>query len=159
MRNDLPHYCGCLTRSFLLLTICFGQHLHFSQPALKTCCQSLGSIHCTVSSASTDSTTSHCRVKESTLCSWLHRFLEAHEMNERNKEKEEPFPYHTLFQVHHHQNPKLTKFFQTCGRAHWVVTCQQGLSSNIVSHSVLHTGDLCKERHTQNKCSQSSSVF
>lgn len=93
----------------------------------------------------------YCCVKESTLCPWLHRFLEAHEMYERNKEKEESFPYHTLFQVHHHQKPKLTKFFQTCGRVLWVVTCQQGLASDIISHSVLHTGDLCKERHTQKK--------
>lgn len=28
------------------------------------------------------------------------------------------------------------------GRAVWVVTCQQGLASDIVSHSVLHAGDL-----------------
>lgn len=67
-------------------------------------------MYCTVSSAQTDSDTAHYHVKESTLCPWLHRFLEAHEMNKKNEEKEEPFPYHTLFQTHHHQKPKVTKF-------------------------------------------------
>lgn len=71
----------------------------------------------------------------------------------RNEEKNDPSPYHTLFQVPHHQTPRLKKFFQTWGRAVWVVTRQQRLASDIVSHSVLHTGDLCKERHTQQECS------
>lgn len=37
------------------------------------------------------------------------------------------------------EHPFMTRI---CGRAVWVVTCQQGLASDIISHSVLHTGDL-----------------
>lgn len=44
-------------------------------------------------------------VKESIIYPWLQEFLEAREKNKRKEEKEESSPYHTLFQVHHHQTP------------------------------------------------------
>lgn len=148
MRNHLPHYKSCCRGTTV---ICFGQH--FSQAAFTSCCQILGCKYCTESAARTASDVGHYRRKRIYNLSLAPGISRSPWKEQEKGRKGGIFPLPHPVSSPPSPNPKQTKFFWTCGRAVWVVTSQQGLASDIISHSVLHTGDLCKQRQTQSKCS------